>query len=355
MAIPHYRFFILFLRIAAHLGAPTIKWVLHKKSGAGNAEGTEFLSRSTILCLGFFWFLLSSMSSVLGQTTKATVASATLHATSFRLWTEELSYRDSQRYALALGRNGCPFVDVDVAGVSVSLMIDTGTARGFVITTSAPSVPYRIENRTEELNADGTHRGESLSIRVDSMGVLGKFFKNVAGTLSDWHLFSSEPFSGTVGLDFFLDRRLTLDYRSLKAGVTAAPIPGKLDRTRYVSVDLVEPPPSQGHVLYARAKVNGRDSLVYFDTGYNVSFIDPSFGEGLDRIERQGKFKVFRQHVPLQVGEYRFLLDELRETPISRGPGFDLPVALTLGSDVLSHFVLTIDIRAKKLILAMAE
>jgi hypothetical protein len=32
-----------------------------------------------------------------------------------------------------------------------------------------------------------------------------------------------------------------------------------------------------------------------------------------------------------------------------------LPVALTLGSDVLSRFIVTIDIRVKKLILAVAE
>jgi predicted aspartyl protease len=320
---------------------------------------TMLKPRNALLCgttrwLGIVLFALSSLSSVLGQTIKATVASTTLYATSFRRWTEELGCRDSQQYALVMGGTGCPFVKVKVAGVSVSLMLDTGTARGFFLTTSAPSVPHSIDNRTEELNADGTHRGESLSIHVDTVTILGKIFNNIHGSLSDWHLFSSEPFDGAVGLDFFLDRRLTLDYRSLKAGITTAPIPVTLDGERYVSLDLVEPPPSQGHVLYVRANVNGRDAIVYIDTGYNVSFIDPAFGEGLARVERQGKFRVFRQHVPVRVGKHEFVLDELRESPISRGPGFDLPVALTLGSDILSHFVLTVDLRAKKLILAMA-
>lgn len=313
------------------------------------------LSGSTSVALGFLLLMLISMRSISGQTIRSTVGSTTLHITSLEQWTEELGYGASQRYPLLIGNTGCPFVDVDVGGVAVAMMLDTGTARGFVITTSAPAVPHRIETRGEELNADGSHRGESLRIRIDTLSVLGKVFKDVAGTLSDWHLFSSEPFAGTVGLDFFLDRRFTLDYRSQKAGVTAAPIPGNLDARRYVSLDLVEPPRSQGHILYARANVNGRDALIYIDTGYNVSFIDPGFSGGLDRIERQGKFPVFRQHVPVQVGGHEFFLDEVRESPIGRGPGFDLPVALTLGSDVLSHFIVTVDLRTKKLILTMAE
>jgi hypothetical protein len=286
---------------------------------------------------------------------KAGVLSTTLETTSFPQWSQDLGYQATQLYPLGLSALGCPLIEVDVAGVKVPLILDSGTARGFVITTSAPAIPHRVEERGEELNADGSHRGESWSIRIESVSVLGQVFKNVAGSLWDWQMFSSEPFNGTVGLDFFLDRRLTLDYRSGKAGATASPLPEKLDRKRYFSIDLIDPPKSQGHILYARAKVNGREAIVYFDTGHNVSFIDPAFADGLARVERAGKFRVFREKVPLELGGQLFLLDELRESPIRRGSGFSLPVALTLGSDVLSRFIVTIDLRAKKLILALAE
>ncbi len=213
----------------------------------------------------------------------------------------------------------------------------------------------RVESRSEELNADGSHRGESLGIRVDAISVLGRVFKDVAGTLSDWKMFSSVPFNGTVGLDFFLDRRLTLDYRSLKAGASARPLPEKLDPERYICIDLVDAPGSHGHILYAQAVVNKRKAILYFDTGYSVSFIDPGFVEGLESVERPGRFRVFRRAVPVELGGQKLILDDLRESPVNRGPGFDQPVALALGSDFLSRFVVTIDIRAKKLILARAE
>jgi len=294
------------------------------------------------------------MTPAAGQTFKATVRSATLKPSSFSQWSQDLGYQKTRLYPLTTTAFGCPLVEVNASGVKVSLLLDTGTAKGFVLTNSAPSIPHTIEERSEELNADGSHRGESFRIRVESMSVLGEDFRNVAGSLSDWRISSSEPFVGTVGLDFFMNRRLTLDYQSGRVGVTSLPLPEKLDPKRYLSADLVEPPKSQGHVLYARARVNGRDAIVYIDTGYNVSFIAPTFAEGTTRIERSGKFKIFREGVSLELGGHRFILDELRESPIERGMGFDLPVALVLGSDVLSHLIVTIDVRAKKLVLGLA-
>jgi len=288
------------------------------------------------------------------QTTKTTLSTA-LDPTSFTQWSHELGYRASELYPLVPGTLGCPFVEADLSGVKVSLMLDTGTARGFVITNHAPSIPHRVEHRSEELNADGSHRGESLDIRVETMSVLGKVSKDASGSLSDWHMFSSEPFDGTVGLDFFLDRRLTLDYRAGRIGATASPLPERLDSKRYVTLELVDPPRSQGHTLYARAVVNRREAIVYFDTGYNVSFIDPAFVEGIAGVERSGKFKMFRKAVPMELGGRTFVLDDIRESRIDRGHGLDRPVAMILGSDVLSRFVITIDLRAGKLILAEAE
>jgi hypothetical protein len=236
------------------------------------------------------------------------------------------------------------------------VMLDSGTAHGFVVTDHAPPVPHRIKQRLEELNADGSHRGESFQIAVDRMTVLGKVFEKTSGGLSDWRMFSSEPFNGTVGLDFFLDRRFTLDYKFAKVAVSASPLPEKLDHKRYAYLDLIDAPRSQGNVLYARGRLSGHDVLVYFDTGYNVSFIDPQYAGDFARIVRAGgRFSVFREGVPLQLGGHTFVLNELREDAVKRGAGFELPVALVLGSDVLSGLITTVDVRARKLVIAMEK
>ena len=300
--------------------------------------------------------VLSCTAASTSQRVKASMALTDLEGTTFRQWSGDLGYDGHQIYRLMLASTGCPLIEVDVSGVKLSLMLDSGTATGFVITSHAPAVPHRVEGRTEELNADGSHRGESSLIAIERMSVLGEIFNNMSGSLSDWRMFSSEPFNGTVGLDFFLDRRLTLDYRSGKVGVSTSPLPEKLDSKRYVYVDLTSPPKSQGHILYAQSRVNGHDALVYFDTGYNVSFIDPRFAGGLERVVRPGgRFDAFRERVPLELAGHTFVLNELREDTIQRGNGFELPVALVLGSDVLSQFIVTIDLRSQRLILGVAK
>jgi hypothetical protein len=326
----------------------------------GKAERRLMAGRSPFTAASIFFLfcvgaLLSCAWLSASQMIKAAVISTPLKSTSISQWPRDLGYKRTELYQLSLDTTGCPLIEVDLSGVRVSLMLDSGTSRGFVITSHAPAIPHRIEEHHEELNADGSHRGESLGIRVSAVSVLGQVFRNVGGSLADWRMFSSEPFDGTVGLDFFLDRRLTLDYRSRRVGTTADPLPEKLDPERYITADLIDPPKSQGHILYARARVNRREAIVYFDTGYNVSFIDPDFTQGLARVERPGKFKIFRKAVPMELGGRTFILDELREDPISRGTGFDHPVALALGSDILSRFVVTIDIHARKIIMALAE
>jgi hypothetical protein len=287
---------------------------------------------------------------------KASIYSSTLKATSYAKWLHDLGYQDQEVYSLAVSPSlGCPFVEVNFAGIRTSLMLDTGSAHGFQITNKAPSIPYHIEERTEELNADGSHRGESSVIRVDSIDILGKLFKDVRGSFTDWQMYSSAPFEGAVGLDFFLDRRLTLDYFSKKIAVSIKPLPARIDHERYLVLDLVDPPKAQGHILYVHAKVNGRKSIIYFDTGYNLSWIDPGFVDGLQQVERPGKYRIFRQKVPVEIGGCNLLLNDLREDSIRRGAGFDSPVSLTLGSDFLSNFIVTIDLRAKKIILARVE
>jgi hypothetical protein len=264
-----------------------------------------------------------------------------------------LGYKTQDAFPLTLDADsGCPFVQVNIGAHAIDLMLDTGTARGLLLTDHAPRVPYRELSRSEELNADGSHRGWSRVVELDAMEVLGQRFANVHGALAEWTLFASTPFNGTIGLDFFMQRRLTLDYRQKQVWVSTAPLPRPMPSQRYLILDLIEPPAAQGHVLYANAMVNGHEAIVYFDTGYNLSWIDPAFASDLPLVEREGRYRLYRQRVPLVLGGHHLMLDEVRENTIRRGSGFSRRVAMILGSDFLAHFAVTVDLRARQLILA---
>lgn len=288
--------------------------------------------------------------------TKTSIYASPLKIVSRNEWCKELGYQESEIHSLYISPFiGCPFIDADVSGIQTRLMFDTGTSRGFMITNQAPSIPYSVVQHGEELNADGSYRGPSDSIHVDSINILGKRFKDVTGTLADWRMFSSAPFEGTLGLDFFLDRRITLDYLTGNIAVSTKPLPDMANGERYLVLDLVDGPEQHGHNLYARAVVNGRKAIVYFDTGYSHSWIDPGFANHLTATETTGRYRVLRQKVPVELAGQTILLSDVREDSIRRGPGFDFPVALALGSDFLTHFIVTIDLRSKKLVLARAR
>jgi hypothetical protein len=322
------------------------------------AATTPSQPRSGILPLPFVRTALALLLACSSTTARASgprtsIRSASLDVLPKGQWLRTLGYREQDIHAITLApATGAPLVEVEVAGVRMALLLDTGTARGFMLTDRAPDVRYHVVAHVVERDASGRPRGESEAIRVDSLDVLGTMFSNVEGTRSDWRLFSSVPFAGTVGLAFFKIRRLTLDYATLTAAVSVAPLPDSLDPRHYLVLDLIAPPQRQGHILYVRGIVNGRRAIVHLDTGYSASWIDSAFALDLPRTEWPSVSYPVRRGVPLDLGGSTFVLDGLREQAIQRGPGLDSPVALSLGSDFLSRFVLTIDLRAKKLVLA---
>jgi hypothetical protein len=58
-----------------------------------------------------------------GQSIKAAVVSTTLEATTFPQWSKDLGYHRNQLYPLILAAPGVPFVEVDVSGVKLLLML----------------------------------------------------------------------------------------------------------------------------------------------------------------------------------------------------------------------------------------
>ncbi len=286
----------------------------------------------------------------------ASIGSSPLGITSHDEWRKELGYKGTEvRPLLIHPVTGCPFVDVDVSGIRARFMVDTGCGQGFLLTDHASPIPHTVIRPGKQLNADGSLRGDSRIIRVDAIDVLGKRLTNVVGAYADWRMFSTEPFDGAFGLDFFLGERFTLDYLSGEIAVSASPLPDLAGRERYLVCDLLDAPENQGRILYVAGVVNGRAATLYLDTGYSHSWIDPGFSGSLPFTEGPGRYRVRRQKVPVELGGKAFLLNDLREDSIRRGPGFDPPVGVVLGSDFLSEFIVTIDIRSGKIILARAR
>ena len=105
------------------------------------------------------------------------------------------------------------------------LGFDTGCGTGIFFTDIIENeIEYNYLGKLEALNRDGSHRGWNKHIIINEFTVFGENYKNIETTISDWDMYSSEKFNGTIGLAYFKSKILTLDYAGHKIAVSNNPI-----------------------------------------------------------------------------------------------------------------------------------
>lgn len=115
----------------------------------------------------------------------------------------------------------CPVIPIKIGNKNVALEFDTGNGMGIFITTALKDkIDYEIVGTTTELNADGTYRGEGTSISLKTIKVFGDEFQNVMSSLNDWRMYGFFKINGTIGLKYFDNKVVTLDYDNKKIAVS---------------------------------------------------------------------------------------------------------------------------------------
>jgi hypothetical protein len=93
------------------------------------------------------------------------------------------------------------------------LVFDTGCGAGIFFTNVIQDkIEYSLLNEVEALNIDGSHRGSTKCVKVNEINVFGDVYKNIETSISDWSMFSSRKFNGTIGMAYLKSKVVTLDY-----------------------------------------------------------------------------------------------------------------------------------------------
>ena len=259
-------------------------------------------------------------------------------------WIKDLSYEESQIYDISFGFfNACPSIPIKIANKKVDVLFDTGNGVGIAITTALEEkVEYEIVGTTIELNADGTKRGDGKSIIFKNINVFGEEFTNVISSLNDWKMYGFFKINGSIGLKYFDNKVVTLDYKNKKIGVSSKALDySKLQNDKYTVLPLIKSNLSnEQDLLFFVGEVNGEKSTIYLDTGSNRSFYN--LDDVGDAIE-----------VKLGDKTYSFNSNKLRYEEIGFQDKFDYPLMLAINSDILkdNHFVIIIDKIQKNLII----
>lgn len=276
-------------------------------------------------------------------------------------------YRDSTRYigvtdfypiddSLILGKYGenekhqltfdnifsIPEVLVHFEDKKYPFQFDFGNSDNITVTTNiADSIEYLITDTAFTYTPDGRIRGQILSIIIPEFNTLDQSFNNETGTLSDWTIFSTNPFNGLVGLKYLDNKCFTLSYPQMLLAVSDHSIVPMLnDRTGdWIQMQHYDMHPFGVHF---EGKVNEQAAIIYFDTGKSHSAINRNLVP-YDKIlsDKSGTF--YNGLVTIEIGERCFSIYYPRVKNTNRNIESDLPVGIEIGSDILKYFLLTID------------
>lgn len=251
-------------------------------------------------------------------------------------WINDLSYEEEQVHDMSIGLlNPCPSIPVKIGDKKIDIEFDTGNAEGIFITTAIKGkVDYEVTGKTTSTNADGSYRGDGDSILLKNINVFGQNYANVNSSLTDWRMYGFFKINGTIGLEYFKNKVVTLDYRNKKIAVSNKPIDySKLQKDKYTILPLESPNASnEKNLLFFQGEVNGEKSTIYLDTGSTRSFMN---------LEDNNK----ANSVDVKLGDRKYKFEKLKHDKIAFTDKFKYPLRLAINSDLLksNHFVIIID------------
>ncbi len=248
-------------------------------------------------------------------------------------WVGQLGYRADEVFPARRGRFGMPFVEVLVGRSAQAVLFDTGDMVGLSLATP----------RLDALNLPETGRWN----RYDSNGRLVGTFRKLQApfvllfgqALMDHTVYeiADTALGGMVGPDQLPGTRFTLDYGAEKVAVSRSPLvsapPG------FTVLPLVQSARFPRLIL-AMGRLNGREVLIEFDTGKSRTTIDPALAAALGLARTDNGVRIDS----LAIGPRVFPVASAKEAVLS-GIDSDLtpPIQASVGSDILSQILLTVD------------
>lgn len=272
-----------------------------------------------------------------------------------KTWIVDFGYDKNEIHKLSFNRRGvrsCPEIPVKIGNSDYEMGFDTGCGVGLFFTNvMEDKMDYQLMERIEELNRDGTHRGWGKRIQIDRITVYGREYKHINTSISDWNLYSSQKFNGTIGLAFFQSRIITLDYKGHKIAIGNRPIDYSKISAQYIVLPLYKSSgKNQENLPFFEAEYNGKPIMVYLDTGKNYSYVNAS-----KAIYSMADKPTKLVDIPLKIGSMEIILSDVAEVNnLAQADGLPYPTGIELNSDQIwkCNLLVTFDLIEHKIIFA---
>jgi len=219
---------------------------------------------------------------------------------------------------------------------------DFGNNGNITITTNiCDSIEYEITDTISTYTPDGKIRGQVFSIIIPEFSTLNQSFVGEIGTLSDWTIYSTNPFNGLIGLKYLDNKCFTLSYPQKILAVSKHSILPELKNEQRDTIHM-EYYKLHPYGVHFKGKVNDRIAIIYFDTGKSHSAINQNLVPS-DKIVSDKSGTFYNGTINIEIGGRSFSIYYPRVKNTNRNIESNLPVGIEIGSDILKYFLLTID------------
>lgn len=248
-------------------------------------------------------------------------------------WLDSLGYTPSQVFAIQVGPDRYPYIPVRINGTELRLLFDTGNMVGLTVATAEfDRLWLPVTGTIRRRSSSGDVVGAFRIGRAERVEALGHVVTAVA-----IHEFQHPRFAGLFGPTDVPGDRFTLDYQRQVIAVGES-VPG--NALELGALPLVR---SSRHprLILVEGAVRGKPVLIELDTGKSRTVVDPAWANSIGLAV--GSADTVRLG-EVSIGDFAFDVRDAK--PVSLGaidPTLPSPLALSLGSDMLSRVVLTVD------------
>ncbi len=269
-------------------------------------------------------------------------------------WVHDLGFAQEEVHPLTFhftGERSCPQVVIAAGNKEYNIIFDTGCSIGLLLTDLVEDkIPHTLLSQVESVNMDGSHRGWMKKIRIDEISVYQAAYEDIEAAIADWKMISSAEFNGNIGLAYFKNKAIALDYLGGKIAVSNRPIDyTKLDDTKYTVLPLLHSTDNGLWDLpFFQAEWNGESVMVFLDTGKNYSFVqnpDCSFSS----VGPPAGFT----DISIKIGKMVLALKDMAQiNDMSQAEGLPYPLRIELNSDqiIKNKLFVTLDLISQKII-----
>jgi hypothetical protein len=257
---------------------------------------------------------------------------------------KEPIYIDDEAFPISYTSFGIPLIPIMLNEEVFPLLLDFGNSGDIQITNAiSDRVMFEEIGEIATYWSDGSARGRIKRIKLAKISVFGDIYENVDCTLADWKIYSSLPFDGAIGLNYFMKKRITIDYVNDEFRISSKGLSGgSREAAALNGVRLEEPPDYFMSGIFVKGRVNGSDTIIYFDTGSSHSFIDRKMLDR-DRIKKGLRNYDVSRQVSVVIGGTSFEVEGVRLSDDLEFQEYPYTVGFEIGADLLRNCIITVD------------